>query len=344
MTNSTSIPAVTNPSSCAVNSSATLGSHTTGAVRSVGGNLPGFPQTRVLETVPVSSQMTSPVTYAGNPSSVSGIINPPGHVVNLPSVVPSSQAAGNVWSMGYNSPGSSQTGVQGESINLSHSVSKLSPLTSVLSPLGDHIQQALRDKIARQEYIDLGLCLENWSSSRPLEGLCVSVKEQGRPVLKSQRKLTIKINTISAWTSAFLVCASLYLSYHPQRAQEILKYMHTVRSAAIRFGSCGWRQYDINFRMRQQHNPKNSWVSIDAELWFLFVVVPPVPRTAAIPRVSISQGSGFYSSQQLDPTEDQAAEPGAPGWGTPGSIRQVTRLAERHVLVFTNLRGHVCSV
>ena len=254
----------------------------------------GFSQTSVLETVPVSSPMTNPLSYAGNPSSVSGIINLPGHIVNLPSMVPSSQAVGKVWSMGYNSPGPSQTGVEGESI----SVLKLSPLTSVCLPLGDHIQQTLRDKIAHHKYIDLGLCLENWSSSRPLEGLCVSVDKQGCPMLKSQRKPTIKINTISAWTSTILVYPSVYLSYHSQRAQEILKYMHTVRSAAIRFGSYRWSQYDINFRMRQQRNPQNSWRSIDAELWFLFVVAPPVPRTAAIPCVSISQGSGFYSSQQ----------------------------------------------
>ena len=99
MTNNTSSPAVTNPSSCAVNSSVIIGSHTTGAVRSVGANLPGFCQTSVLETVPVSSPMTNPLSYAGNPSSASGIINPPGHVVNLPSVVSSSQAASTVWSI-----------------------------------------------------------------------------------------------------------------------------------------------------------------------------------------------------------------------------------------------------
>ena len=74
----------------------------------------------------------------------------------------------------------------------------------------------------------------------------------------------------SAWTSAFLIYASIYLSYHPHRTQGILKYMHTVRSAASRFGGYGWRQYDINFRMRQQRAPQRSWSLIDGELWYLF--------------------------------------------------------------------------
>ena len=246
--------------------------------------------------------------------------------------------------MGDKPPGPSQTGVQGESISLSHSSLKLSPLTSVCSPLGDHIQQTLRDKIALHEFIDLGLCLENWSSNKPLEGLCVSVDEQGRPVLKSQEKPTIKINTISAWTSAFLIFASVYLSYHPQRVHEILKYMHTVRSAAIRFGSFGWRQYDINFRMRQQRDPQNSWGSIDAELWFLFVVAPPAPRAAAIPR------SGFYPSQQRGPIKGPAAKPRAPGRGTPGSSSHT--IGRAPCFGFNKLEGckfaqcrfsHVCS-
>ena len=64
--------------------------------------------------------------------------------------------------MGDKLPGPSQTGVQGESISPSHSALKLSPLTSVCSALGDHIQQTLRDKIACHEFFDLGLCLENW--------------------------------------------------------------------------------------------------------------------------------------------------------------------------------------
>ena len=74
-----------------------------------------------------------------------------------------------------------------------------------------------------------------------------------------------------------------YLSYHPHLTQGILKYMYTVRSAASRFGSYGWRQYDINFRMRQQRTPQRSWSLIDGELWDLFVISPPISRNASNP-------------------------------------------------------------
>ena len=285
---------------------------TSGGIITPGSN----PSTNLLPSAVWSGDIN-----ASGPSGHQGTapaISPPGQAVNPTSVVPSLQTAGTVGSMDPKPPGPSQTFVHGESISQSHSTLKVSPLASVCSPLGDHIQQSLRDKIARHEFIDLGLCLENWSSNKPIEGLCVSVDEQGRPVLKSQEKPTIKINTISAWTSAFLVYAAVYLSYHPQRAQEILKYMHTVRSAAIRFGSYGWRQYDINFRMRQQRNPQNSWGNIDSELWFLFVVAPPATRTAAIPRVPISQGSVFHPSQQRGFKKVPAAKSRAPSRGLPG--------------------------
>ena len=82
-------------------------------------------------------------------------------------------------------------------------------------------------------------------------GLAFSIDaEGGRGVLKPVEKIPHKISTISTWTSMFLAYTSVYLSFHPSRAQEILKYMHIVHSAAIRFQSSGWRQYDINFRMR----------------------------------------------------------------------------------------------
>ena len=41
-------------------------------------------------------------------------------------------------------------------------VAGLKPLASVCSPLGEGVSQALREKIGRGEFVDLGLLLENW--------------------------------------------------------------------------------------------------------------------------------------------------------------------------------------
>ena len=151
----------------------------------------------------------------------------------------------------------------------------LSPLASVCSPLGEGVSQTVREKIGKGEFVDLGLLLENWGEYVDLEqqarNVQLSVDSGGHPVFKPSVP-KVKVDSLAKWTSAFLVYSSIFIEFHPQRAQEMLKYIQLIRSAAIRFGSTGWRLYDSHFRMRQQRNPQNPWSRIDAELWFLFVI------------------------------------------------------------------------
>lgn len=153
-------------------------------------------------------------------------------------------------------------------------------ISSVCAPLSDNVPQVLREKIGRGEFVDLALLLENWGDSQAGQqrDITLSWDNAGRPVFRDARPQR-RITSIAAWTSAFLVYTSVFLDFHPSRCQEILKYMHTIRSAATRFGSYGWRTYDLQFRMRQQRNPQNSWAVIDGELWFLYVMSPPPSRS-----------------------------------------------------------------
>ena len=137
-----------------------------------------------------------------------------------------------------------------------------------------------------------------------------------------------KIDSLAKWTSAFLVYSSVFIDFHPQRAQEMLKYIQIIRSAAIRFGSIGWRLYDSHFRMRQQRNPQNLWFTIDSELWFLFVVSNSSRRGLATPQQAqrfqaVSAGkapaSHFSQRAQVFPTQSQQRATG--GWeNLPGSF------------------------
>ena len=77
----------------------------------------------------------------------------------------------------------------------------------------------------------------------------------------------VRITSIEQWTSAFLVFSSIYLMRHADRARQLLKYADTIRSAAFRRVGFGWRDYDVQFRLRQARMPARSWASIDAELW-----------------------------------------------------------------------------
>lgn len=66
------------------------------------------------------------------------------------------------------------------------------------------------------------------------------------------------------------IFASIYLSAHPSKSAELLKYIHTVRLGVAR-GSTGWYDYDTQYRLRKALNPTSSWGEVDAELWLLYM-------------------------------------------------------------------------
>lgn len=74
-----------------------------------------------------------------------------------------------------------------------------------------------------------------------------------------------QITNISLWTDAFLVYISIYCRAHPQKVQDLLKYMHRIRLGGKRCPS-GWKTYDEQIRLRMA---TNSWANIDSELWLL---------------------------------------------------------------------------
>ena len=232
-----------------------------------------------------SHPSSAPAASAGAPPSLQNNASVGFDAATAASLIPRTMLAGAQQDGGGDPPPfPAETRVEGEQptpslVSLDAWVPGLTPLVSMCTPLGDHWQKATRDKIGRGEFVDLGLLLENWGPSKPQEGLCLYLDELGRLVLKIPRSIT----SIAAWTSAFLIYVSISLTYHPHRTQGILKYMHTVRSAASRFGGYGWRQYDINFRMRQQRTPQRFWSLIDGELWYLFVISPPISRNASNP-------------------------------------------------------------
>jgi hypothetical protein len=48
-------------------------------------------------------------------------------------------------------------------------------------------------------------------------------------VLSTKEKIKRTIHTIEKWTDVFIVYISIYTSAHPEKYQELLKYMHIVR-------------------------------------------------------------------------------------------------------------------
>ncbi|VDH99004.1 Hypothetical predicted protein [Mytilus galloprovincialis] len=76
------------------------------------------------------------------------------------------------------------------------------------------------------------------------------------------------------WTSAFIIFMDIMLEKWPNKGQEFLKYMYTVRLASSRGDGSGWAIYDEQYRIRKARCPHSSWAEIDMELWVLYVSTP----------------------------------------------------------------------
>lgn len=61
------------------------------------------------------------------------------------------------------------------------------------------------------------------------------------------------------------------LKRNPSQALPLTKYLNTIRTALIK-RSWGWKDYDIQFRLKKAGNPNLAWDSVDGELWLMYMV------------------------------------------------------------------------
>ncbi|KAK3088512.1 hypothetical protein FSP39_020020 [Pinctada imbricata] len=137
------------------------------------------------------------------------------------------------------------------------------PTTQFL--LGYNVDASLRQKIISGNYINLGLLLK--SDADDQQTVTLSISQNGELISKPPRAK--KVESIDQWTQAFLIYMSIYLSAHPNKTQELVKYLHDVRLGAQR--SSGWQKYDEQFRLKLSIDPTLSWAMVDSELWLLYM-------------------------------------------------------------------------
>ncbi|ESO92305.1 hypothetical protein LOTGIDRAFT_162608 [Lottia gigantea] len=135
------------------------------------------------------------------------------------------------------------------------------PVESTHSILGCNVPLSTRQKICQGEYVDLALMLRTTTKEpeRPL-----SISHTGE--LISKEKISSKILDIEKWTNAFIIFMSIYISAHPCKSQDLLKYMRSVRLGASRSRGMGWK-----FRLRKAADPTSSWGNVDYELWLIYM-------------------------------------------------------------------------
>ncbi|CAC5414621.1 unnamed protein product [Mytilus coruscus] len=121
-----------------------------------------------------------------------------------------------------------------------------SHIASVFDPISSHIPVKFKEKIWKDEFIDLNILLkstrdlvneQNLEAELAVKGGVLSIVNQKRSPIKS----------IYVWTSAFMIYVSVMLEKRPNKGFEFFKYMQTVRVAASRDYSGGLVQYDEQF-------------------------------------------------------------------------------------------------
>ena len=139
-------------------------------------------------------------------------------------------------------------------------------MTSICDELGLGVPKQIQENIWNSEYVDLCTLL------RPVRGEYVNNTPQDCVLLIGSTEPPTwqirppaqhtRIASIEQWTLVFLVFASIYLFRHFVQAKQLLKYADTLSSAAFYRAGYGWRDYDIQFRLRQARMLIRSWASI----------------------------------------------------------------------------------
>ncbi|XP_064594360.1 LOW QUALITY PROTEIN: uncharacterized protein LOC135461281 [Liolophura sinensis] len=129
--------------------------------------------------------------------------------------------------------------------------------------LGLHVSNQTRQNITDGQFVNLASLLP--SSTLPGH---LSLNDNGEIV---SREAQSKSNdTLDKWVDAFLICMDIYISAHPIAARSMLKYVYTIRLGAKR-AAIGWKEYDVQYRLRKGDNPSASWGEVDTELWLLYM-------------------------------------------------------------------------
>ncbi|XP_056022019.1 uncharacterized protein LOC130054933 [Ostrea edulis] len=162
----------------------------------------------------------------------------------------------------------------GTDLSTTVATSNNSQVPSYQNELGHNVSNNLKLKTANGEYINLGLLVDRSYDSDPNDDTKYFSMQGGNLTLSSKCKPRV-ISDIQVWTDAFFIYASIYVLAHPECSASLFKYMHTIRLGDSRSKALGWRDYDIQFRLKKERNPGMSFAVVDQELWLLYMYSPP---------------------------------------------------------------------
>ena len=128
-----------------------------------------------------------------------------------------------------------------------------------------HIDQSIRDKIEKGEFVELEKLLPR--TSLESDDRMELVNREGQMFFVPATNKENKIRNVRKWEQCFRVYAAIYSAANPHRSHEIWQYVYVINSAASCYVWEEVAQYDYMFRQLMARNPGRSWAVTYTQMW-----------------------------------------------------------------------------
>ena len=138
-----------------------------------------------------------------------------------------------------------------------------------------HVEQSLRDRIKRGEFVELEKLLKRGKLSKSNDEQRLEIRNKdGVAYFTPSTDRDTRINGIGRWDQAFRVYATIYSRANPTRAAEIRQYVDVIHRAARIFSWDNVANYDFVFRQLMAENPLRNWSKTYTQMWNLTLCEP----------------------------------------------------------------------
>ena len=138
--------------------------------------------------------------------------------------------------------------------------------------LDTHVDEAMRKKIQRFEFIELGRLLPRNRGSDDDHQRLEIINRNGMSYLSpvSDRE-TNNIHSYAKWEQAFRIYTNIVTTKFPNKATELLQYSHTIQTASSAYSWENVQAYDKEFRRHIARHPYRSWRVILQQAWTMLL-------------------------------------------------------------------------
>ena len=159
-----------------------------------------------------------------------------------------------------------------------------------------HIDQNLKDKIEKGEFIDLERLLLKGRAGHKLhdENRLELVTKDGMAYFTPANDKA-KITGIRTWEQAFRVYVAIYSKAQPSRASEIWQYIYVINLVASSYAWENVAFYDFTFRQLMSERPDKRWSKTYMQGWNLAMTDPIMKHSSGGKVMTSAQNSSGSS-------------------------------------------------